>query len=84
MYNDRLPVDYQIEVALKPGEWREVASSTSRLPQGVDMLDEEILGKAVPEAADRERVDALIFAIEELSKNALRKQRRRGSTAVSL
>src|SRR5262249_44208780 len=31
-FTDRLAIDYRIEVALQPGEWRLVASSSDRLP----------------------------------------------------
>ncbi|MFT5129488.1 MAG: hypothetical protein ACI8W8_003110 [Rhodothermales bacterium] len=72
-YADRLPVDYRIDVALEPGDWREVASSANRLPLGADMLDDEVLAKAVPAAADREKVDDLIATIRTLTEKRAKK-----------
>jgi hypothetical protein len=72
-YADRLPVDYRIDVALEPGDWREVASSVNRLPLGANMLDKEVLAKAVPAATEREIVDALIARIETLTEKRAKK-----------
>jgi cytochrome c553 len=39
-YHDRVPVGYKIEVAVEPGQWREVASSKDRPPFQPDAVDE--------------------------------------------
>ncbi len=38
-YTDRLPIDYQIEIAVEPDQWTTIASSTDRIPPDVSDAD---------------------------------------------
>jgi len=54
-YKDRLPVDYIIETAVKPGQWKTVVSSKGRLPFGTDLTKTENIGLFPAETVESDR-----------------------------
>ena len=70
-FNDRLPIDYSIEVAMEPGKWQVVATSDDRHPYQAGAEPEEPSADQLPpaKAAERKELDAKIASLEkQLSK----------------
>ena len=68
-YTDRLPTDYVFEVAIEPGQWREVASSRSHLPAGD--ANEVIVGTAFPnlDSQAKQAVDEWFAELADLERD---------------
>ena len=78
-FADRLATRYRIEVAVAPGQWKEVASSTDRLPYkgGAPSQPEYDFSKAPPNDAERGRA-----YLDELQKAEQRRNVLQASGAV--
>ncbi len=70
-YKDRLALNYQIDVALEPGEWETVARSDDRLPHGTPYDPVAATARWVPDSAEeslRTDVERLVALESERKK----------------